>query len=108
MVATQRRFALLHELREAPEPSLPDLVARLAPCELVLVEGFKRAPIAKLEVHRTANASPPLYPDDPNVIALCTDARLGSGLPEFWLDDYAGVAAFIMGTLKLRDANGDG
>ena len=99
IVASGRRWALLHELREAPEAPLSELMSRLTPCDLVLVEGFKREPIPKLEVHRTANGTAPLYPDDPNVIAVCTDAVLPNAPPTFRLDDYAGVAAFIMSTL---------
>jgi molybdopterin-guanine dinucleotide biosynthesis adapter protein len=102
MVASERRWALLHELRGAPEPQLSELMSRMTPCDLVLVEGFKREPILKLEVHRAANGKPSLYPDDPHVIALCTDAELATVLPTFRLDDYAGVAAFIMATLLPR------
>jgi len=65
----------------------------------VLVEGFKHEPIAKLEVHRAANGTPTLYPDDARIIALCTDAAPTAALPTFRLDDYAGVAAFIMAGL---------
>ena len=96
MVASARRWALLHELREAPEPTLSELIARLERCDLVLVEGFKHEPILKLEVHRAANGTPALYPDDAHIVALCTDAALTAALPTFRLDDYAAVAAFIM------------
>jgi len=99
MLASTRRWALLHELREAPEPTLSELISRLERCDLVLVEGFKHEPIAKLEVHRAANGTPTLYPDDARIIALCTDAAPTAALPTFRLDDYAGVAAFIMAGL---------
>jgi len=102
MVASSRRWALLHELREAPEPTLSELISRLGPCDLVLVEGFKHEPIAKLEVHRAANGSPTLYPDDARIIALCPDAAPAAALPTFGLNDYAGVAAFIMAGLLSK------
>ncbi len=96
MLATDQRWALLHELRGGPQPSLSALVSRMSSCDLVLVEGFKHEPIAKIEVHRRASGKPLLYPNDANVIAICTDARLATDLPTFTLDDYAGVATFIM------------
>jgi molybdopterin-guanine dinucleotide biosynthesis protein B len=99
IVASGRRWALLHELRDAREPTLPELIARLERCDLVLVEGFKHEPILKLEVHRAANGMRTLYPDDAQIIALCTDGAPAAALPTFRLDDYAGVAAFIMAGL---------
>jgi molybdopterin-guanine dinucleotide biosynthesis adapter protein len=98
IVASERRWALMHELRGHAEPDINGLAARLAACDLVLVEGFKREAIPKIEVYRRANASTPLYLGDRNVLALCTDAHLETHLPVFELDDYAGVATFIMHT----------
>jgi molybdopterin-guanine dinucleotide biosynthesis adapter protein len=102
MIASARRWALLRELREAAEPELPELLQRLDPSDVVFVEGFKRQPIAKLEVHRVAAGKPPLFPDDPHVIALATDAALATGLPVFGLSDYEAIGGFIMRYLKLR------
>ena len=65
LVASDQRFALMHELRGAPEPPLCELLGKLAPVDLVLIEGFKRDAHPKLEVHRAANGKPLLYPDDP-------------------------------------------
>lgn len=97
MLSSSARYALMHELRSESEMTLPELVARMSPCDLLLVEGFKREPIPKFEVWRSAVGKPALYPDDPHVVGLATDAVVASGLPQFALDDYAGIAAFICG-----------
>jgi molybdopterin-guanine dinucleotide biosynthesis protein MobB len=97
MVASARRFALMHELREAPEPMLDELVARLAPVDLLLVEGFKREPHPKLEVHRPVIGKPFLYPDDPHIVAVASDAVLTVPLPVLALDDVAAIADLILG-----------
>lgn len=101
LVTSGRRWALMHELRGREEQTLSQALARLSPCDVVLVEGFKREAIPKIEVHRPANGKPLLYPDDPNIIALASEARLTDRLP--WLDMNAPetVAAFIVRTLGL-------
>ena len=96
LVSSGRRWALMHELRGRPEPDLDELLARLGPCDLALIEGFKRAPLAKLEVHRVANGKAPLYPDDPHVLAVARDRPLDTRLPQFDLNDVAGIAAFVL------------
>jgi molybdopterin-guanine dinucleotide biosynthesis protein B len=96
LVSSSRRWALMHELRGAPEPSLDELVARLSPCDLVLVEGFKREPIPKLEVHRAAAGTDSLFPHDPNIVAIATDAALETRLPVFGLDDIEAIAIFLI------------
>jgi molybdopterin-guanine dinucleotide biosynthesis protein B len=73
MLATGKRFALLHELHDAPEPGLADLLSRMAPVDLVLVEGFKHDPFPKLEVHATTLGKPLLAPGDPAILAIATD-----------------------------------
>jgi molybdopterin-guanine dinucleotide biosynthesis adapter protein len=102
LLTSDRRWVLMHELREAPEPELPEQLARLSPCDLVLVEGFKRQPIPKLEVWRTANDTPLLQPTDPTIIAIATDASLDAAVPVFGLDEHAGIAQFILANLGLR------
>ena len=97
MVASDHRWALMHELRGAPEPSLDELVHRMSPVDLVLVEGFKRHPHPKIEVYRRSVGKPLLHPDDPFVVAIASDERL----PEFsvpWLplSDPSAVAGFIL------------
>jgi len=97
MVASSRRFALMHELREAPEPSLDQLVARMAPVDLLLVEGFKAHAHPKLEVHRPSVGKPFLYPDDPHIVAVASDEAITVPLPVLPLADVAQVADFILG-----------
>jgi molybdopterin-guanine dinucleotide biosynthesis protein B len=73
LIASAGRWALLHELRGAPEPTLPDLVAKLAPVDLVLIEGWRNGDHAKVEVWRKDNGKPFLYPDDANIRGLVSD-----------------------------------
>ncbi len=105
MIATSRRWALIHEHRGTAEPPLETLLARMAPVDLVLVEGFKRGSHAKLEVHRPALGKPLLCRDDPNVVALASDAPVaGVTVPVFALDDIAGIARFILDHCRLEAA----
>jgi molybdopterin-guanine dinucleotide biosynthesis protein B len=71
----------VHELRDSPEPSLPELLGKLSPVDLVVVEGFKRSAHPKIEIHRAANGRPYLHPDLPGIVALATDANPGGKLP---------------------------
>ena len=96
LVTSSRRWALMHELRGAPEPGLAGHLARLSPCDLVLVEGFKREAIPKLEVYRESVGEPPLHPHDENIVAIATDQRIDSRLPQFHLDDHAAIAEFVL------------
>lgn len=97
LVASANRFALMHELRGAPEHSLAELLLRLSPVDLVLVEGYKRDAHPKIEVHRAANAKPLLYPDDPTIVALASDTREGTpaDLPWADLDNIEAIAALV-------------
>lgn len=101
LVSSERRWALMHELRGAPEPALSEQLRHLSPCDVVLVEGYKREPIDKIEVHRREAAAPLLFPDDPHVVAIATDEPLETRLPQIALDDAAGVARFLMEHLGL-------
>ena len=65
LVSSSRRWALMHELRGAPEPDFAELIERLSPCDLVLIEGFKREQLPKLEVYRASTGEPLLHPQDP-------------------------------------------
>lgn len=103
LLASDVRWVLMHELRGAPEPDLLEQLARMSPCDLVLVEGFKRQPIPKLEVWRMANSSTPLHPTDPNIVAVATDANLEIALPVFELDDYVRMSQYILRYLGLAD-----
>lgn len=96
MVTSQHRWALVHELRDEPEPGLKEQLARLSHCDLVLVESFKNDAIAKLEVHRVAISKPLLFPHDPNIVAIASDLPLDTSLPQFRLDQPEKIAEFIM------------
>ncbi|HEY5225732.1 MAG TPA: molybdopterin-guanine dinucleotide biosynthesis protein B [Methylovirgula sp.] len=100
LIASSNRFALMHELRGAPEPSLVTLIGKLEPVDLLIIEGFRQEPHAKLEVHRGANGKPFLFPDDPNVKALVSDVLVAESLfqqrlPYAHLDDIEAVADLI-------------
>jgi len=101
LVTSSRRWVLLHELRGAQEPSFDEQIERLSPCDLVIVEGFKHAPIAKLEVWRETTGEAPLHPQDPHIVAVASDARLDTKLPLLDLNDAAAIESFILGHLKL-------
>jgi len=101
LLTSDMRWVLMHELGGAPEPDLPEQLGHLSPCDLVLVEGFKRQPIPKLEVWRLANHTTPGYPTDARIVGLATDGKPATTLPVFTLDDYPGIANFIVQHLDL-------
>ena len=105
LVASSRRFALMYELRGAEEPGLAELLRRMSAADLVLVEGYKRDAHAKIEVHRAANAKPFLYPEDPTIAALATDAAdcLPLHLPHAHLDDIAAIASLVLALARPLD-----
>ncbi len=88
MIASPFRTAIMRELRGATEPVLADHLARLAPADLTLVEGYKWEPMPKLEVHRPSLGQPALYPDDAHIVAVASDAPRPAGLAAatVWLD----------------------
>ena len=96
MITSGERWALLHELRSDPEPSLTYYLAQFSACDLVLVEGFKNDTIPKLEVHRAANGKSPLFPENRHVLAVATDTALATQLPCFSLDDAMAIADFVL------------
>jgi molybdopterin-guanine dinucleotide biosynthesis adapter protein len=97
MVASARRWALMHELRDEPEPPLDELVRRLGRVDLILVEGFKRHAHLKIEVYRPSLGKPLLHPDDPYVVAVASDERLpGVAVPCLPLSDAGMIATFIL------------
>jgi molybdopterin-guanine dinucleotide biosynthesis protein B len=98
ILLTGNRWALMHELRDEPEPELEAMLARLSPCDLALVEGFRHAPIPKIEIHRNAVGKPWLYPEDQHVQAVISDVRPPDELKHFTLEDIEGIAAFIRTT----------
>jgi len=101
MVASARRWALMHELRGAAEPPLDELTAKMSPCDLLLVEGFKFHPHPKLEVHRPSVGKPLLYPEDQHIVAIASDEAFPATLPLLPLGDPPAVAGFILDHLGL-------
>ena len=95
LVSSARRWALMHELRGASEPRLRELIAKMSPVDLVIVEGFKSEPHRKIEVYRKANGKAPLFPDDPAIAGIATDADVETTLPVAHLDDIPAVAAMM-------------
>jgi molybdopterin-guanine dinucleotide biosynthesis protein B len=96
MIGSAARFALVHELRGAAEPTLRDLLARMSPVDLVVVEGYKAASIPKLEVHRAAVGKPLLHPDDDCIVAVAADGPLPQvELPVVSLDDIEAIADIV-------------
>lgn len=102
-IVSGNRWALMHELRDETEPALDAIIARLAPCDLVLVEGYKREAHPKIECRRLgAKDTAPLATGDPNIVAVAADHRTdGAGLPMFALDDVASIADFVAKTVGL-------
>jgi len=97
LVASSRRWALMHEQQGDAEPSLPALLAHLSPVDIVLVEGFRFAVHPKIEIHRAANAKPLLHPTDPSIVAIASDAPLRDvAIPLHHLDDIAAIADEVL------------
>lgn len=104
LVSSSRRWVLMHELRTATEPPLDEQLKHFSPCDLVIVEGYKYSEIPKIEVHRKEVKSPLLHLEDPNVVAVATDDKLPTKLPQFSIDDAEGIARFIVQHLGLGRA----
>jgi molybdopterin-guanine dinucleotide biosynthesis adapter protein len=96
MVSSARRWAIMHELRGTPEPTLDQLLAHLSPVDLVLVEGFKRHPHPKIEVYRPSLGKPLLYPEDPDIVAIASDEPVAAPIPLLPLGDAGAVASFML------------
>lgn len=96
LMLSGERWVLMHELRGRSEPTLEEQLALLAPCDIVLIEGYKAAAVPKIEIHRPSHGKPPLWPENPHVVAVATDADIQCPLPRLPLNDAAAVAAFIL------------
>ena len=105
MLCSDARWVLMHELRGEAEPPIEQQLARLSPCDLVLVEGYKRAALPKLEIHRPGLGKPLLHPDDPHIVAIASDVALEAPLPRFDLNDLDGIAAFVLRYLRLEPSH---
>jgi molybdopterin-guanine dinucleotide biosynthesis protein B len=96
LVSSGARWALMHELRGAREPTLPDLLAKMSPVDLVVVEGYKTDPHRKIEVYRAANGKPLLFPNDPAIAGIASDVDIDTTLPAVHLDDIAGIVELLL------------
>jgi molybdopterin-guanine dinucleotide biosynthesis protein B len=97
LVVSGNRWALMHELRGAPEPPLPELLTKLSKVDLVLIEGFKRENFPKLEIHRAVNGKALLHPDDPWIVAVAADTPLPQAkVPVVDLNDIDAIADLLL------------
>ena len=96
LVSSGTRWALMHELRGAPEPGLDDLLAKMSPVDLVVVEGYKAGPHRRIEVHRAANGKPLLFPEDAGIVGIAADVAVETALPWVHLDDIAAIATLLL------------
>ena len=102
LIASGQRIAVMQELRGAPEPSVDELLARLSPVDLVLIEGYKTATHPKIEAHRAAAGKDLLAPGDPTIRAIASDTPLpDAAVPVLDLDDTGAIARFIATDLGL-------
>ncbi|KPF43875.1 molybdopterin-guanine dinucleotide biosynthesis protein B [Rhizobium sp. AAP43] len=107
VIVSGTRYAIMHELRGAPEPSFEDILSRIGPCDLVLIEGYKREPVPKIEARRRDAAKcEPLSPTDPFIKAIAADHAVNdTDLPVFDLNDTKAIADFIAQVTELPDLN---
>lgn len=96
IVSSSRRWAQMHELGEEPELTLAQLLRRVSPCDLILVEGFKGEGHPKIEVHRPSVGKPPLHPQDRRIVAVASDQPIEAAVPVIDLDDVAAVAQLAL------------
>jgi molybdopterin-guanine dinucleotide biosynthesis protein B len=102
LVTSSRRWVLMHELRGEPEPPMEEVIRRMSPCDLLLVEGFKRAPIPKIEVYRRVVGEPALHPHDPHIVAVAADEYLETGLPMLDLNRPEQIGRFVLRHLGIE------
>jgi molybdopterin-guanine dinucleotide biosynthesis protein B len=102
MISSRARWALMHELRTAPEATVEELIAHMTPVDLLIIEGFKHHPHPKLEIHRPAEGKPLLCAEDPHIVAVASDAKLsGVRVPVLDLNNVGRIADFIVGHCGL-------
>lgn len=104
LIASGRRWALMHELRSDDESSLLELLDKLSDVDLVLVEGFKSEPFPKIEIYRAGNGKPALFPDDRTIIGIAADALVSTSLPVVHLDDVTAISAMVLQSAVEREA----
>ena len=101
LLSSGNRWALMHELRDAPEPPLVELLTKLAPVDLILIEGYKTGPHPKIEAYRAETENPLIAPGDPTIMAVAADSPVDTDRPVFDLDDTTAVADFILTQVGL-------
>lgn len=101
-IVSGKRWALMHELADEDEPSLDDILLRLGPCDLVIIEGYKKEPHPKIEVRNMELEHSRLWPDDETIVALACDADLDVTIPVFRRDAIEEIAAFVEQQVDLR------
>ena len=108
MIVSGSRWALMHELRDEEEPPMIQAIERISPCDLILVEGYKREKHPKIEARRRdSTKSGLLAPDDPTIVAIASDHKVDTdSLPHFNLDDIRAIADFIVSHLQLESRHG--
>src|SRR5205807_10496737 len=99
---SSRGWGRLPARRGPAAPSCAARPPRLSPCDLVIVEGFKHAPIPKLEVWRRVTGEPLLHPNDPHIVAVASDSKVETRLPLLELNDDAAISSFILAHLRLQ------
>ena len=99
-----KRWVLMHEMRDESEPTLDEILAKLAPCDIVIIEGFKKSPHPKIEATRSETVrDQPIWPDDPSVVAIASDYKIeNSGRSLFDLNDLLGITGFVLDYLKIE------
>jgi molybdopterin-guanine dinucleotide biosynthesis adapter protein len=105
LVASGRRWALMHELREEAEPTIYDLLRRMSPVDLVLIEGFKTARHARIEVYRSEVGKPAFHPENEYVVGIVSDTPFpGAGRPVVDIDDVEAVVDLVLASAESLDA----
>lgn len=102
LMLSNERWVLMHELRGRAEPTLEEQLRLLAPCDVVLIEGYKAAAVPKIEIHRPAIGKPPLWPENPHVVAVASDVEIDCPVPLLALNDPTAVVQFILDYPEAR------
>jgi molybdopterin-guanine dinucleotide biosynthesis protein B len=96
IVSSARRWVQMHEVGDGREASLRELLQRVSPCDLILIEGFKSERHPKLEVYRAENSQKPLHPEDDRIVAIASDSPFPHApVPRVDLNDIAAVADLV-------------
>ncbi len=109
LITSSTRWAIMHELRDDPEPDMDDLIKRMSPVDLLLIEGFKHHHHDKMEINRGATGKPLICTDDPSIVAISSDQPLAElAIPVIDLNDPVAIADFIVAHCKLGTGSSDG